>query len=162
MKPTENNGAIPFPSLAWFRRLAERMAAQPEKYQKLGTIDITLVPCIIFPDGREEIYSLTFQRYACVGVGAPASREAIAGPHAVILEGEYAAWKEMVENIREHGRADLQHTLNYLTLPDWPFRLLAADENQGQLDIDRFYRYNQTLQEFFDEAAAVDTEFRSS
>jgi hypothetical protein len=35
----------------------------------------------------------------------------------------------------------------------------VADEDQGQLDADRFCRYNQTFQEFLDEAAAVETRF---
>jgi hypothetical protein len=68
-------------------------------------------------------------------------------------------WREMVENIRRHGHADLTHTLNYLTLPDWPLHLVPVDDIEGQLDVDRFYRYNETLQEFFDEAAAVETRF---
>jgi hypothetical protein len=136
------------------------MAAQPEKYTKLGPLDVTLVPRIVFPDGRTEMYSLAFQRCACEHVEQPVSPSAIAERHPVIIEGEYAAWKEMVENIRSHGHADLQHTLNYLTLPDWPFRLAAVDEGEGQLDVDRFYRYNETLQAFFDEAAAIETEFR--
>jgi hypothetical protein len=29
----------------------------------------------------------------------------------------------------------------------------------NQLDVDRFYRYQETLQEFFDEAAGFRTEF---
>jgi hypothetical protein len=33
------------------------------------------------------------------------------------------------------------------------------DEGQDQLDVDRFYRYNESLQEFFNEAAAVETRF---
>ena len=36
---------------------------------------------------------------------------------------------------------------------------LTVSEGEGQLDVDRFYRYNETLQEFFDEAAAVETQF---
>jgi hypothetical protein len=62
-------------------------------------------------------------------------------------------------NIRRHGGADLDHTLDYLTLPDWPPHLAPLDDGQGQLDVDRFCRYNQSLQEFFDEAAAVETRF---
>jgi hypothetical protein len=65
----------------------------------------------------------------------------------------------MLENIRRNGHADLTHTLNYLTLPDWPFRLVPVDEGEGQLDVDRFYRYNETLQEFFDETGYVGTRF---
>lgn len=148
-----------FPSVDWFRRLAERMAAQPEKYRKLGVVDLTLVPRIAFPDGRTETYSLRFEGYGCTAIAQLARPEAVAGPHPVLIEGEYAAWREMIDAIREHGRADLHHTLNYLTLPDWPLRLSALDEEQGQIDVDRFYRYNDSLQEFFDEAAAVETRF---
>jgi hypothetical protein len=36
---------------------------------------------------------------------------------------------------------------------------IPFDEAGGQLDVDRFYRYNQTLQEFFDETAGMDTRF---
>jgi hypothetical protein len=75
----------------------------------------------------------------------------------VLVQGDYAAWREMVENIQACGGADLTHTLNYLTLPDWPLHLLPLDESGGQLDADRFYRYIESLQEFFNEAAWVAT-----
>ena len=148
-----------FPSASWFRGLADRMAVAPEKYRQLGALDLTLVPRIVFPDGRAELFSLAFEGNRCRAVEHLADASKIAGRHPVILEGEYGAWKEMVENIRQHGGADLQHTLNYLTLPDWPLRLVPVDDGEGQLDVDRFYRYIETLQEFFDEAAAVDTRF---
>lgn len=151
-----------FPSVGWFEGLAERMAAEPEKYRRLGPVDLTLVARIAFPDGRCELYSLAFAGYRPPVVGHPAGPEAIGGRHPVILEAEYAVWKEMVENIRGHGQADLQHTLNYLTLPDWPFRLVPVDADQDQLDVDRFYRYNASLQEFFDGAAGVETRFTAS
>ena len=54
-----------FPSVGWFRALADRMAAQPEKYRKLGAMDLTLVPRIVFPDGRAEVYSLAFEGHRC-------------------------------------------------------------------------------------------------
>ncbi len=148
-----------FPSVAWFQALADRMARQPEKYRRLGGLDLTLVPRIVFPDGRTEHYSLAFEGDRCRRVDHPGSVEGVQGNHPVVIEGEYDAWREMIENIRRQGRADLQHTLNSLTLPDWPLRLVPVDESQGQLDVDRFYRYNETLQEFFNEAAAVDTQF---
>jgi hypothetical protein len=146
-----------FPSLGWFRALAERMAAQAEKYRRHGALDLTLVPRIVFPDGRTESYRLEFRGLRCDAAAGPG--DGSRGEHAVAIEGEYAAWREMVENIRQHGHADLNHTLNYLTLPDWPLRLLPLDDIEGQLDVDRFYRYIETLQEFFDEAAAVETRF---
>jgi hypothetical protein len=148
-----------FPSAEWFRALADRMAAQPEKYRKLGGMKLTLAPRITFPDGRDMLFSLEFDGNACRGVGRVDDPARLGGHHPVILEGDYGAWREMIENIRVNGHADLRHTLNYLTLPDWPFRLVPVDEHAGQLDVDRFYRYNETLQEFFDEAAQVDTRF---
>jgi hypothetical protein len=151
-----------FPSVGWFRRLGHRMAAQPEKYRKLGAVDLTLVPRITFPDGHSEIYSLAFEGNHCRAVEQLAGPEAIHGPHSVVLEGDYSAWKEMVENIYQTGHADLTHTLNYLTLPDWPLRLVPVDDGEGQLDVDRFYRYNETLQEFFDESAVLETHFAAN
>jgi hypothetical protein len=148
-----------FPSVGWFRALATRMAARPEAYRRLGGLDLTLVPRIVFPDGRSESYSLEFRGHTGPAVAALAPGASPRGRHPVVLEGDYAAWREMVENIRRHGHADLTHTLNYLTLPDWPLRLIpTADDDQ--LDVDRFYRYNESLQQFFDEAAGVETRFR--
>jgi hypothetical protein len=151
-----------FPSRGWFQALADRMAATPEKYRKLGAMDFTLVPRVVFPDGHAEVYSLAFEGYRCVAVERLESVGDVHGRHPVVLEGEYGPWKEMVENIRHEGRADLHHTLNYLTLPDWPLRLVAVNDGEGQLDVDRFYRYIETLQEFFDEAARIDTRFLPS
>lgn len=148
-----------FPSVAWFQALADRMDAQPEKYRRLGNVDLTLVPHVLYPDGREVVLRLVFEGPHCRTVDAPPTLVAVRGPHPVVIEGEYATWREMVENIRTHGHADLQHTLNFLTLPDWPLRLHALDPDAGQLDVDRFYRYAATLQAFFDEAGSVPTEF---
>ena len=143
-----------FPSVRWFQRLADAMDRKPEKYRRLGVIDLTLVLKIDFPEGRSERYCLCFEGYRCARVTLLAADAPIPGRHPVVLEGELAAWKDMVENIEQHGAADLTHTLNYLTLPDWPLRLVAASD-EDQLDVDRFYRYNESLQEFFNEAAQV-------
>jgi hypothetical protein len=151
--------ASTFPSVAWFQGLADAMAAQPEKYRKLGPLDLTLVVRITHRAGDDDCYALEFDGTRCVAVTRLRSAAEVHGRHPVILEGDYAAWKEMVESIHAHGGADLTHTRNYLTLPDWPLRLVAVDESEGQLDIDRFYRYQESLQAFFDEAAAVETRF---
>jgi hypothetical protein len=110
-------------------------------------------------NGITRLHALEFDGTRCVAIASLPSASAVRGRHPVMLEGDYAAWKEMIESIRAHGGADLTHTLNYLTLPDWPLRLVAVDEAEGQLDVDRFYRYQESLQSFFDEAAAVETRF---
>ena len=61
----------------------------------------------------------------------------------------------MIQNIKEHGQADLNHTLNSLDLQ-------SADEFAQAEDYyrrDLFYRYNQSFQIFIDTAARVETEF---
>jgi hypothetical protein len=148
----ETTATAAFPSAQWFQRLADSMSRKPEKYRRLGVIDLTLIAKIDFPDGHSERFGLAFEGYRCAQVCALPDGAAIPGKHPVVLEGEIEAWKEMVENIQAHGAADLTHTLNYLTLPDWPLRLVPASA-EDQLDVDRFYRYIETLQEFFNEAA---------
>ena len=161
MRPAESmeRSTSTFPSLGWFRELAVRMAGDPAKYKRLGALDLTLVPRIVFPDGHAEHYSLVFEGHACRSVEQAARPDEVRGRHPVMIEGDYQAWREMVENIRRNGHADLQHTLNYLTLPDWPLRLVPLDEAAGQLDVDRFYRFNDSLQSFFDEASGIDTRY---
>ncbi len=146
-----------FPSVEWFRRLAAAMAAAPERYRKLGPVDLTLIPRIVMPDGATRSFALRFAGFGCASVDEVAVADASCGPHPVALEGEYASWREMIENVAANGGADLTHTLNFLTLPDWPLRIVPLDEAAGQLDADRFYRYIESLQEFFNEAAHVET-----
>src|SRR5262249_55627085 len=148
-----------FPSVAWFQRLADAMAAQPERYRKLGPLDLTLIVRVVYPDGSAQRHALEFDGTRCVAITHLAGPSGVRGRHPVILEGDYAAWKEMIESIRTHGAADLTHTLNYLTLPDWPLRLVAVNEEEGQLDVDRFYRYQESLQAFFAAPAPGETRF---
>lgn len=146
-----------FPSVEWFRRLAGAMAAAPERYRKLGPVDLTLVPRIVMPDGATRTFVLRFDGFACASIDEVAAADAFCGRHPVALEGEYVHWREMIENIAANGGADLNHTLNFLTLPDWPLRIVPLDDAGGQLDADRLYRYIESLQEFFNEAAHVET-----
>ena len=74
-----------------------------------------------------------------------------AAPDHFLLEASLDTWREMIENIQTHGAPDLKHTLNYLTFPDDPMLVSSPD----QLQIDAFYRYNQSLQRFFNGAAQV-------
>ena len=49
----------------------------------------------------------------------------------------------------------MEHTLNYLTFPDGPMVVSGPD----QLQADAFFRYNESLQRFFNGAAAVATTY---
>ena len=148
-----------FPSEEWFSDLQQAMDANLDKYRRLGTIEMTLYVKINFDDDRSEIYKLVFNGYRCKEVKQVKSPELGSTQEAAVLEGDYETWKEMVSDIRKNGGAKLNHTLNYLTLPDVPFRVWSEGD-QAQLDIDRFFRFNESLQQFFDESANFETEFR--
>ena len=137
---------IPFPSLEFFEELRRRANANGDLFRRLGTVDLKLVAKIDYPD-NSDCYEIEFSGYHCAGVRKLANiSEASRG--SIILSGPYSAWREMIDNIVANGRADLQHTLNTLTLMDTPLRVDA----DNQLDADLFYRYQQNLQEFFDGA----------
>ena len=142
-----------FPSSEWFEALQERAEAKPDKFKKLGFTDAT-VGIRVEPDngGTPAGFVLEFRGYGCKTVTTSAHPEEVAD---FVLVGPHGAWKEMIENIQSNGEADLQHTLNVLTLPGVPLKVEAAD----QLKEDLFFRFNQTFQEFFNGAAEVETEF---
>ncbi len=140
---------VRFPSVEFFEALRTLVNADQERFRRLGTVDMTLVASIDYP-GHSDRYAIEFAGYRCVG----ARRLAIDEPapkDAITLTGAYPAWREMIEDIVRNGGADLEHTLNTLTLLDDPMRVQA----DNQLDVDLFYRYQQNLQDFFDETAHV-------
>ncbi len=74
-----------------------------------------------------------------------------ADPDHFTITAKLEVWQEMIDNIIGNGRPDLEHTLNFLTFPDDPMVVDGPD----QLQIDAFFRYNQSLQLFFNGAAKV-------
>jgi hypothetical protein len=145
---------LPFPSITWFEALADAMRADRPRFEELGTAECGVVAKIDRGEGRSELYELVFEGFGVRSVRRIGKLEDAVPAHFVI-EGELAVWREMIENIRANGAADRSHTLNTLTLPDDPMRVHGPD----QLEVDAFYRYNETLQRFFDGAARFPTLF---
>ncbi len=137
---------VKFPSPEFFEVLRERINADPDRFRRLGTVDMTLVVKIDYPE-RSEFFEVVFAGYRCVRTRKVTSL-AEAPKDAIVVEGPYAAWREMIDNIIANRGADLEHTLNTLTLMDTPLRVYS----DNQLDTDLFYRYQQNLQDFFDGA----------
>ncbi|HZP41899.1 MAG TPA: hypothetical protein VFD84_10370 [Candidatus Binatia bacterium] len=142
-----------FPSTKWFRALARRMEGDEATYRALGSVDCTMVVQV---DGARggDLYEIVFEGYRVRSVRQLARLED-ASPGHFVLRAPLATWREMIENIRAHGGPDLAHTLNYLTFPDDPMCVTGPD----QLEIDAFYRYNESLQRFFNGAADVPTAY---
>lgn len=140
---------VKFPSLEFFQALRDGLNANTERLRRLGTADVTLVVKVDYAD-QAQCYEIVLGGYHCLSVRTLASIDA-AGEGAVTVEGPYEVWREMIDSIQRSGQADLDHTLNTLTLMDTPLHVSALN----QLDTDLFYRYQQTLQEFFDGAASL-------
>ena len=68
-----------------------------------------------------------------------------------VICGKREIWDRMLGEIGEHGRPQLRHTLSSLALVGEELWLESTD----QLREDKFYRFNQTLQELLNLAAKL-------
>lgn len=142
-----------FPSTQWFEALARHMAKSEASFRPLGSVDCTMVVKVDAPAGPD-LYEIVFEGFTARSVRR-LHRLADAAPAHFVLEASFETWREMIDNIRANAGPDLTHTLNYLTFPDVPMRVSGPD----QLEIDAFYRYNESLQRFFNGAADVPTTY---
>lgn len=142
---------VPFPSRQFFESLQGLMRAESERFRRLGFFDVTIG--IRVRDGRERSFVLAFEVFDCVAIHEVASLDGAAVDF--VLEGDLAAWREMLENIRAHGKADADHGINTLTHFGERIRVVY-DDPDGH---DKLYRFVESIQEFFDLAASLDVEF---
>ena len=137
-----------FPSVQWFEEVA-KIAMADEGYRHFGRLD-AIVGFII---GETRI-SATFDVFDIKDIHEATLDELRDADF--VLELPYEGWVDLVNNIRENGKADLHHSLNTLDLArEEPLaRNLTADGYR----LDKFFRYNASLQRFFDDSAQVSTE----
>lgn len=142
-----------FPSEEWFEALSGKMVEDLDQFRGFGPIDCTMVVKV---DGAQGA-SLLEVEFEAFGVKSIRALDDLgsARPEHFVIEAPLEAWKDMLENIRANGGPDLQHTLNFLTFPDDPMVVSGPD----QLQTDAFYRYNESLQRFFNGASAVATSY---
>lgn len=138
-----------FPSIEWFNAVKEIVNAD-EGYKRIGTTDSEIG--IKIPD-LQKYYKITFEAFGVEDVREV--DEAEAENTDFWLEMPYARWKDMIENIKANGKADLHHTLNTIDLED-PEGLARSNDGYRR---DAFYRFNQTFQYFFDASVQVETSF---
>lgn len=131
------------------------MNANRARQEKLGHVDCVAGFTILDgPGGQPVQFQVTFEEFEAIDV-----REATAADTArvdFVLEATCATWREMIENIAQHGgRPDLAHTLNHLSHPGTPIFLRSDDPIRR----DKYFRFNQSLQEFVNASAAFTTTF---
>lgn len=138
-----------FPSVEWFNAIRD-IVNNDESYKRIGTCDSTVG--IKVPD-KGKNYVMTFEAFEISDVRETSATDA--EDTDFWLEMSFAKWKEMIENIKQNGKADLHHTLNTIDLED-PDGLARSNDGYRR---DAFYRFNQTFQYFFDSSAQIDTTF---
>ena len=145
---------LTFPSVEWFAALRSIMNTDELRFKELGTADVSFGVQVDDEDGEipSRVFRIVFEDWVCISV-AEVAAEGI--DLDFVMEADFATWQEMIENIEEHGHADLRHTLNFLALPGTPLYVNGRDA----LGTDCFARFNQTLQEFFDSASRLHSEF---
>ena len=139
----------PVDDISFFDPLATEMNNHPERYEVLGDLDLVLGVVITRPDGEAFRARLTFEGIRCTDVSEMGAGDELTTD--CWLEGTIDAWTDMVANIRHNGRATGRQTLNSLTLVGDAIRLRGVDV----MGVDKFSRFNQSLQEFFDGTARL-------
>jgi len=138
-----------FPSVAWLQTVAD-LAMADERYRKYGRVD-----CLAGIKVGEQQFRMTFDVFEVREVREISFDEL--RDLDFYLEMEPERWRAMLDNIKEHGGAEGVHTLNSidLRLPDG----LAINAIGDGYRHDKFFRFNESFQRFFDLSTQVETTF---
>ena len=135
-------------TVEFFDHLADVMNADPGRFSQLGPADMVVGIVMRRPKDAFRLH-LVFEGVGCAGVHELAADEAPTVDFSLV--GELREWQAMFEDIVEHGRATGEWTINSLALMGSRIACAGPDP----MGLDKFSRFNQTLQEFFDGAARM-------
>lgn len=142
-------GTATFPSVEWFEQLAA-ITVQDENYRKFGRLNAVIafkygdtnVSCNFDVLNIHDIHEISDEQLRDVDI---------------VIEMPTDVWDGMLANIQENGHAVGEWTLNTLDLrlDEEIHKNLMGDGFKA----DMFFRYNPSLQVFFDNASKIETEF---
>ena len=138
---------IVFPSLDWFEALQKLVNDDPA-YRRIGTVDAAMGVKV-----ADEVFVVTFEAFECRSVRAGNEYDLINVDFFIEMEPD--AWRTMLENIKANGAAEAGQTLVSLDM----LHEISTNATGDQLRADMFFRYNQSLQHFFDLSANLNTVF---
>jgi hypothetical protein len=136
-----------FPSVQWFKTAAD-VLNKSDSFKRLGTTDSTMGVQV-----DDKYYEIDFEAFEVADVKEIDARRA--DELDFVLVQPYDRWKAMLEDIKKNGRATHEFTLNSLDLQSSEEFARGKDYHRR----DAFYRFNQTFQEYFDNAAKFETTF---
>jgi hypothetical protein len=133
-----------FPDTQWFRSLGQLMQQEGELFRRLGYAETRFAVRVVPNNnlnGGDRIVGLEINGYELTQAEPVADLNDY-DPDFVIC-GKREIWDRMLGEIAQSGRPELRHTLSSLALVGEELWLESTD----QLREDKFYRFNQTLQE---------------
>jgi hypothetical protein len=138
-----------FPSTEWLQAVAD-LAMADERYRKYGRVD-----ALVGLKVGDRMFRLTFDVFDISDIRAISFDEL--RDLDFYLEMEPERWQAMLESIKQNDGAGLEYTLNTLDLklPEG----LAINAMGDGYRMDKFFRFNESLQRFFDLSSQVDTTF---
>ena len=135
-------------SESFFVALADELNAHPEQFKVLGDCDMVAAQVMRKADGDFDV-RIEFESLRVEAVAEIAAAEAARADYS--LDGPISAWQAMFDDILANGAASGRLTINSLALLGTDIRLRGDDP----MGVDKFSRFNQTLQEYLDGAARV-------
>jgi hypothetical protein len=138
-----------FPSVEWFEELRYEVN-EHSVLREFGPFDLTLG---IRVDDRSFVIRFADERCAAV---EEISHDRLAETDFWIDQSSQE-WRAMLEAIARHGKAEGEFTLSSLDLKRHDGMVHSSDIFKRDL----FYRFNQSLQDFFDASHALKTAFRA-
>jgi len=132
----------------FFSGLADEMNASPDRFRILGDADM-VAALVMRNDAGDFAVRLVFEGLRCEAADEIAAGEAHLADF--YLDGPFATWQAMFDDITANGSASGRLTINSLALLATEVRLRGDDP----MGTDKFSRFNQTLQEYLDGAAGL-------
>lgn len=134
-----------FPSVEWLTEVAQ-LAMHDEAYRRFGRVD-----AVVGLKVGDCIFRLTFDVFDIRDIREIAFDELRDADFYLEMEPE--RWQSMLRDIQEKGKAEGNFTLNSLdlTLPDGLHHNATDDGYRA----DKFFRFNESLQRFFDVSSQV-------
>lgn len=145
--------SVAFPSLTFFQSLQTLMRQEESRFRRLGFVDTTFGIEIIASSGQIWRYLLAFEVFECREVSEPAGFDLT--EIDFVLKGSLEAWVEMIHNIHQNHGADVAHSLNTLTHFGERLHVLYDDPDNR----DKLFRFQESIQQFFDLASTLTIEF---
>ncbi|HMO53420.1 MAG TPA: hypothetical protein PJ994_02860 [Tepidiformaceae bacterium] len=136
-----------FPSIEWFRQAAD-LLEKSDSYKRLGTCDTEMGIKV-----GDEYFEIDFEAFGVADIKKIDAPRADELDFTLVQSPE--AWKAMLDDIKENGHATHEFTLNSLDLRSNEELAIGKDYVRR----DAFYRFNQTLQEYFDMSAQMETTY---